>query len=59
MLMPKSFSCCDIRMGSPFNKMFGGSLNILLMFCLEERNIAIVLARLSVVLLSTHQFKKL
>ena len=59
MLIPESFSCCDIRMDSPFNIMFRGLLKILLMFFLEERNMAIVLVRLSVMSLSTHQFKKL
>ena len=32
---------------------------ILVMFCLEERNIAIVLARLRVISFSVHQLKKL
>ena len=39
--------------------MLGGLLMIVLMFCLEERNIAIVLARLRVIPFSMHQFKKL
>ena len=59
MLIPKSFSCSDILMDSPFNTILGGLLIILLMFCLEERNIAIVLARFSVISVSTHHFKKL
>ena len=57
MLIPKSFSCSDILIAFPFNTILGGLLIILLMFFLEERNIATVLAKFSVISLSTRQFQ--